>query len=463
MKLVRLTLIANGFSETSSGGGAGAGADFSLLWTGSIIRSQVYQQLSRFQKVNHFPRSYEITRKDCLCQRITRMQTVYGSRHFSFLPKTFILPSDLKELGEEMARHKQQLWIVKPAASSQGKGIFLTNNIQSIPSKQAMIASHYLASPLLIDGVKFDLRIYVAVTSVNPLRVYMYKEGLARFATQKYEAGAEGSGGGRGSRYMHLTNYSINKNAHNFVKNTDADQDDIGQKWSLRALRKRLREAGIDDEAIWAKIEDIVIKTIISAEPMLNNGMELYVPFRTNCFELLGFDILIDADLTPWLLEVNMSPSLNIDSPLDAKIKGEMLANLFTLVGVVPHELRGEKPHSQQGSAGAGPRSRAGKLAVYTAGSSRLVGSGHFDAVSWGLIKKNFQRGGGERQRMRSSEEGEGGRRWPGGGAAGVGTAHPSREERQAVRESEEELKRQGGFCRIFPSPYYGYYKQFFG
>lgn len=151
-----------------------------------------------------------------------------------------------------------------------------------------------------------------------------------------------------------------------------------------------MREEGIDDDALWAKIEDIVIKTIISAEPLLNNGMDLYVPHRNNCFELLGFDILIDDNLNPWLLEVNMSPSMNIDSPLDAKIKGEMLANLFTLVGVVPNELRNEKPNTST-SLGV-PKGRAGKLAVYTAGNSRVIGSGNFDPVSWGLIKKNFVR-----------------------------------------------------------------------
>ena len=68
-----------------------------------------------------------------------------------------------------------RLWIVKPAASSQGKGIFLTNNVKSIPAKSNMIASHYIADPLLIDGVKFDLRIYVAITSINPLKIYIYK------------------------------------------------------------------------------------------------------------------------------------------------------------------------------------------------------------------------------------------------------------------------------------------------
>lgn len=72
-----------------------------------------------------------------------------------------------------------------------------------------MVASHYIANPLLINGLKFDLRIYVAVTSINPLRLYMYEEGLARFATCKYkDVGFETT---KSNKFMHLTNYSINK------------------------------------------------------------------------------------------------------------------------------------------------------------------------------------------------------------------------------------------------------------
>lgn len=74
---------------------------------------------------------------------------------------------------------------------------------------------------------------------------------------------------------------------------------------------------GIDEHKIFKRIEDIVIKTIISAEPILNNAFEMFVPYRNSCFELLGFDILVDDHLNPWLLEVNMSPSLACDSALD--------------------------------------------------------------------------------------------------------------------------------------------------
>ena len=82
-------------------------------------------------------------------------------------------------------------------------------------------------------------------------------------------------------------------------------------------MKKALRNKDIDEVSIFKKIEDIIIKTIISAEPILNNSFEMFVPHRNNCFELLGFDILIDEKLNPWLLEVNMSPSLTCDSTLD--------------------------------------------------------------------------------------------------------------------------------------------------
>lgn len=62
----------------------------------------------------------------------------------------------------------------------------------------------------------------------------------------------------------------------------------------------------------------------------------MHVPYRNNCFQLFGFDILIDSNLKPWLLEVNLAPSLNGDSPLDLKIKGGLLSDIFTLIGVVP-------------------------------------------------------------------------------------------------------------------------------
>ena len=69
-------------------------------------------------------------------------------------------------------------------------------------------------------------------------------------------------------------------------------------------------------------------------------AFEQHVPYRDNCFELLGFDIMIDNLLEPWLIEVNLSPSLGCDTPLDLRVKGTMISDLFTLIGVVPLEKR---------------------------------------------------------------------------------------------------------------------------
>ena len=78
------------------------------------------------------------------------------------------------------------MWIVKPSCSSQGKGIFIIDKIEFVPKSDACVISRYVDNPLLLYGHKFDLRIYVLITACNPLRIYMYKEGIARFATVPY-------------------------------------------------------------------------------------------------------------------------------------------------------------------------------------------------------------------------------------------------------------------------------------
>jgi hypothetical protein len=61
---------------------------------------------------------------------------------------------------------------------------------------------------------------------------------------------------------------------------------------------------------------------------------------RSNCFELYGFDVLIDETLKPWLLEVNVCPSLNTSSPLDLKIKTSLLSDIWNIVGIHPYDKK---------------------------------------------------------------------------------------------------------------------------
>jgi tubulin polyglutamylase TTLL6/13 len=120
--------------------------------------------------------------------------------------------------------------------------------------------------PYLIDNLKFDMRIYVMVYGIDPLRVFVFREGLARFATEEYVGPYNNN---LDNLYMHLTNYAINKNSENFEANEDSGEDDVGHKRSVSSVLKLIEEnekkKGITVENLWNQIDDIAVKTLISA------------------------------------------------------------------------------------------------------------------------------------------------------------------------------------------------------
>ncbi len=132
-----------------------------------------------------------------------------------------MLPDEFGEFYSHFQRLKtatggdtrKNMWIVKPANLSRGRGIYLVDDVSEVNVEDISVISRYISNPLLINGHKFDLRIYVVVTSFEPLRVYIYKEGLARFASEQYV----GSKMNKDNKYVHLTNYSINKKNDNFI------------------------------------------------------------------------------------------------------------------------------------------------------------------------------------------------------------------------------------------------------
>lgn len=115
-KLLSKLLDRHGFTEVPA-----CNVDFNLLWTGSHPKPSIFRSLGSHQRVNHFPRSYELTRKDRLYKNIESMQHTRGVRNFDFIPQTFIMPGDYKEFCGAHYRVKGP-WIVKPVASSRGRG-----------------------------------------------------------------------------------------------------------------------------------------------------------------------------------------------------------------------------------------------------------------------------------------------------------------------------------------------------
>jgi hypothetical protein len=171
---------------------------------------------------------------------------------------------------------------------------------------------------------------------MNPLRIYLYDDGLVRFASNKYT--------NESSKvhdvFTHLTNYSINKKSASYLSNEEA-QEAQGHKWTLKTLWRHFDAEGIDHSVIWEKIKDLMIKTVISAESSMVNLFQNNVASRYSCFELFGFDILLDSRLKPWLIEVNISPSLHSSSSLDLDVKSPLATEVFNMARYhIPNRLR---------------------------------------------------------------------------------------------------------------------------
>uniref|UniRef100_A0A8C0QB55 Tubulin tyrosine ligase like 6 n=1 Tax=Canis lupus familiaris TaxID=9615 RepID=A0A8C0QB55_CANLF len=302
--------------------------DWTLYWTDYSVSLERVMEMKSYQKINHFPGMSEICRKDLLARNMSRMLKMFP-RDFHFFPRTWCLPADWGDLQNYSRSRKNKTYICKPDSGCQGRGIFITRTVKDIKPGEDKICQLYISKPFIIDGFKFDLRIYVLMTSCDPLRIFAYKEGLARFATTSY---SHPSTDNLDEICMHLTNYSINKHSSNFIRDAHA-----GSKRKLSTFNMYMENRGYNTEQIWRDIEDVIIKTIISAHPIIKHNYHTCFPNHTlnsACFEILGFDILLDHKLKPWLLEVNHSPSFSTDSWLDKEVKDSLLYDTLVLINL---------------------------------------------------------------------------------------------------------------------------------
>ena len=295
------------------------------------------KELNKYQKYNHFPITWQLSRKDNLYNNYKKLQIKFPN-DFKYMPETYVLPKDKEIFTLQIQNYelnKNNIWLLKPVASSRGRGIRILTNFNDIPEKT--IITHYISNPHLINRKKYDLRLYVLITGYTPLKIYLFDDGLTRFCSEEYNLDESKLN----DKYIHLTNYSINKNNENFEKNDDTEKEE-GNKWSILAFKKYLKEKKIDFNKLWKKIKDIIIKTILSITDEGIPIIKLFNLSSVNLFEIYGFDILLDSFLNPWLMEVNLNPSLNCDSELDLKIKSKVLTDIFNIIGIIPFSHDGK-------------------------------------------------------------------------------------------------------------------------
>mmetsp|Transcript_32436 Transcript_32436/g.75659 ORF Transcript_32436/g.75659 Transcript_32436/m.75659 type:complete len:663 (-) Transcript_32436:212-2200(-) len=350
-----------------------------IHWKAGRFKPSEYTTANRLQRLNHFPKTSGITKKDSLLRNLRRMRGIHG-QIYAFFPESYILPTEYTTLvrsGEALKREKP-IWILKPTDSSQGRKIFLIRDVSEISYghfsetmtssllnsaerdsddeernpklddkgraiqmeldmsttlkmlksrlnntvtpcvkfTEMHIVQRYIERPLCVCGYKLDLRLYVLLASANPLRVYMYRDCLVRFATHKYDLGD------LENTYSHLTNSSINKFSASY--STDKEGIRAGCKWSFVQWARENPDHPLTSPLLWARIKAIVNLTLLS--------IAAGIPDNGGCFELFGYDVIVDEQLKPWLLEVNTSPALAVECEADRQVKEPLISDLVDLL-----------------------------------------------------------------------------------------------------------------------------------
>ena len=312
--------------------------------------------LDQWQRLNHFRNGRELCRKDLMAKNLKRRRRTLEkegkyeeAQSYDFIPTTFVLPREYSMFVEEFKK-TGGVWIMKPIGSAQGKGIFLFTRLSEISEwktdfksfnkpgggggcggaggkdkdekeVEAYVVQRYLQYPLLIGGKKFDMRLYCLVTSFSPMKVYLYRRGFARFTNSRYSSDIQDIYNG----FVHLTNVAIQKTAENYDERT-------GGKMELQALKLFLMSKHGTEriDALFWEIQMIILRSLLAVQQVMISDK--------HCFELYGYDVIIDQDLKPWLLEVNASPSLTANTKEDYMMKTEMLHGMLDIVDM---EVRG--------------------------------------------------------------------------------------------------------------------------
>lgn len=324
-----------------------------IHWIDDGSIAEWFRQVEPWMRVNHFPgMNNALARKTRLARNMNRLQRLFP-KEYQFLPATWVLPDDIGDLEKKFNQGGESkiIYIVKPDHLCQGKGIFLTVEWARLKSFSAecrqkdtsAVVQRYIMHPMLIDGLKFDLRLYFLVAGKPTanggldLRCFLFRDGLVRLCTTQYSPPTAET---MDQKCMHLTNYAVNKNSNDFQPNTAADDDGAGSKRSLRWFMRVVEDLHGPRERrkLWFKLMGLCVKTVLTVQPFLQAECTATFPrdqtggqMGWRCFEILGIDVMLDEKRKPYLIEINHLPSFTTDSPLDADIKRRLLDQTLEL------------------------------------------------------------------------------------------------------------------------------------
>ncbi|MGM0521776.1 MAG: PqqD family peptide modification chaperone [Pseudomonadota bacterium] len=303
-------------------------------WVTGMPPKAAFRLTSPERRMNHIPGNAALTVKSRLHESLSALRERavchYGAGHphtqrLDFFPRAYEMPHDYPTLVEDAEAHPEKRWILKPTNASKGQGVRVLRDPQAAPLSPNWLVQEYIGNPHTIRGHKYVLRLYMLIAGIDPLRIYLYRQGFAKLASAPWDPDDVDN------VYSQLTNPDIN------ARNQEAEVP--VEFIDLDRYRAWLREQGHDDGALFAKLDDLAALTALSGvEAMRARSREAGADPR-GCYELIGLDCLVDDALKPWILECNLSPSLGVCAApehggvVEARVKESLVRDTLSLTG----------------------------------------------------------------------------------------------------------------------------------
>lgn len=351
----RKTLEASGWQQ-------GDDSDWQAAWVTGMPPKAAFQATSPQHKMNHIPGNAALTIKSRLHDSLNRMReriiAQYGEDHpytqrLAFFPRAYEMPHDYPALVEDAAANPNKGWILKPTNASKGQGVRVIGDPSEAPLAPNWLVQEYIGNPHTIRGHKYVLRLYMLIAGIEPVRIYLYRQGFAKLASAPWDPEDIDN------VYSQLTNPDIN------ALNEDADVP--VEFIDLDRYRQWLREQGHDDAALFAQIHDLATLTALSGVDAMRARSRESGADPLGCYELIGLDCLVDDQLKPWILECNLSPSLGICARpehggiVEEEVKASLVSDMISLTGLDRPE---QAPRQFDAASLSAEHQRAGNFAT---------------------------------------------------------------------------------------------------
>jgi hypothetical protein len=287
--------------------------------------------LNKYQKVEGYEKGKFFFLKDSFYRFYKYMKIIFHE-DFNYMPESYIYPED-KEIIENKFKNYHlnldDMWLIKPLNENKGTHTYIFNSLEEIESDEFLI-TRYIQNINLINGRKYDLILYILISSLNPLRIYLYKKGFVRISIEKYKFNINSMK----KKFKHATDSAPNIENQKFINEENLNI------WNLSKYKIYLEKNKIKWSDLLLKIKDIIIKSIISVTgAMYKKNRELNLKVL-NFYKVISVDILIQKNFTPILLKMDYFPEIRFYNSIDKKVKTSLFLDALNIIGIAPYSRK---------------------------------------------------------------------------------------------------------------------------